>query len=115
MQQVIDFFNQAMRLKQLKRAGWRRCGVEPCESVAEHAFGVTVLALIVAEANVDRGECLALAVAHDLAESVVGDITPTDGVEPAEKQRREREAVGQLASTLGNGELAALWEEYELG
>jgi putative hydrolase of HD superfamily len=116
MQQIIDFFNQAMRLKQLKRAGWRRCGVEPCESVAEHAFGVSVLALILAEtANVDRGKCLALAVAHDLAESVVGDITPRDGVHPDEKQRRERQAISKLSRDLGNGQLPKLWEEYEQG
>ena len=116
MQQIIDFYNLAMRLKQLKRSGWQRCGVEPCESVAEHTFGVGVLALILADtAGVDRGKCLALAVVHDLAESVVGDITPNDGIDSSEKQRREREAIRNLSHDIGNDELARLWEEYERG
>jgi putative hydrolase of HD superfamily len=116
MKQVIGFFDQAMRLKNLPRAGWERCGVRPCESVAEHSFGVSVLALVLSRAaGVDRGKCLALAVAHDLAEAIVGDITPRDGVAPVEKHRREREAIESMAQMLGHDELAALWEEYEQG
>jgi putative hydrolase of HD superfamily len=117
MKSIVTFFDQAMRLKQLKRSGWRRCGVESCESVAEHTFGVSVLALVLANAaGVDRGKCVALAVVHDLAEAIVGDITPLDGIDVVEKQRRERGGLTQMTAMLHNSEdLVALWEEYEAG
>jgi putative hydrolase of HD superfamily len=107
-------------LKQLRRAGWLRGGVgeAACESVAEHTFGVALLALLLPAAvrlDVNREHCLALAVVHDLAESVVGDITPHDGVDPAEKRRREEAAVRDLASKLGDPSLIDLWLEFEAG
>ena len=109
-----------MRLKSLKRAGWLRCGVGAgeCESVAEHTFGVALLALILPDGQgvaVDRDRCVRLALVHDLAESIVGDITPHDAIEPAEKHRRERSAMEELSRTLGRagGELLALWGEFE--
>ena len=105
-----------MRLKTVKRAGWQRCGVEACESVADHTFGVALLALILPNAaglSVNRDRCVALALVHDLAESIVGDITPHDNVAAEEKSRRERLAMKQLCDELGNRELLELWEEFE--
>ena len=111
---ILEFYAQVARLKNLKRAGWRRCGVEPCESVAEHTFGVSALALALTKsAGVNRDKCLALAVVHDLAEAIVGDITPNDGIDPAEKSRRESEAIARFAQTLGDESLVALWKEFE--
>lgn len=119
MEPLIRFFAQATRLKTLKRAGWGRCGVEACESVADHTFGVALLALCLLPKNpvhgIDRDHCVAIALAHDLAESVVGDITPHDAVEPEEKHRREEAAMRELAATLGDDELLNLWQEFEQG
>jgi putative hydrolase of HD superfamily len=113
---AVNFYNLIARLKSLPRAGWQRCGHENCESVAEHTFGVAALALALSDqAGVDRGKCLALCVVHDLAEAIVGDITPMDHVAPAEKQRRERNAMEQLALALGSRDIIILWEEYEAG
>ena len=58
-----------------------------------------------------------MALVHDLAEAVVGDITPNDGVSDEEKAAMEREAMGTMTAALGaRGEaLMALWEEYEAG
>lgn len=118
MENFLRFFAQAARLKSLKRAGWGRCGLEPCESVADHTFGVGLMALMlpeVAVASANRDRCVALALVHDLAESIVGDITPHDAIEPAEKHRREREAMGELSQALGDPELLTLWLEFEHG
>jgi putative hydrolases of HD superfamily len=30
--------------------------------------------------DIDVGKCISMAVVHDLAESIVGDITPADGI-----------------------------------
>lgn len=57
-----------------------------------------------------------MALVHDMAECIVGDITPSDNVSKEEKYRREQEAMKHLTSLLPDGltqELYALWEEYE--
>ena len=67
--------------------------------------------------------CMKMALVHDMAESIVGDITPVDGVPRTEKIRRERASMDYLSHTLlGNvadGEegrrLKEIWEEYEAG
>ena len=81
-------------------------------------MGVALLALLLPRAaglDVDRARCVAMALVHDLAEAIVGDITPHDGVGPDEKLRRERSAIGQIARDLGDTELLALWNEFEAG
>jgi len=62
-----------------------------------------------------------MALIHDMAESLVGDITPVDGVTKSEKSRREAETMDYICdSLLGNvhGALAGrqmreVWQEYE--
>jgi putative hydrolase of HD superfamily len=107
-------------LKRLRRAGWRRCGVaeSSCESVAEHTFGVALLAMLLPQTaglELDRGRCVMLALVHDLAEASVGDITPHDGVDPVEKRRREEAAMRDLAQRLGDESILSLWLEFEAG
>lgn len=46
--------------------------------------------------------CLKLALVHDLAECIVGDITPCCGVAPEEKHRREDNAMKELAQLAGS-------------
>ncbi|XP_021895164.1 uncharacterized protein LOC110812651, partial [Carica papaya] len=49
--------------------------------------------------------------------TIVGDITPSDGVSKEEKSRREQEALNYMCNILGGGprakEIAELWTEYE--
>jgi putative hydrolase of HD superfamily len=111
--ELIRFFEIAAKLKTLDRAGWRRCGVDPCESVAEHTFGVALLALLTPADGINREHCVALALVHDLAESIVGDLTPHDPIGPDEKHRRELDAMTKLSQTLGQRRVLELWEEFE--
>jgi putative hydrolases of HD superfamily len=114
--QLLEFLHLAGRLKQTPRAGWRLRGIAEPESVAEHTFRVALLALVFGtDAEVDRDRCVAMALVHDLAESIVGDITPYDGIAPEEKQRREREAMARLSELADRPEILALWEEYDAG
>jgi putative hydrolase of HD superfamily len=122
---LLRLLDRAANLKRTRRAGWLRRGVpaDACESVADHTFGVALLALLLpreAAGDVDRDRCVRLAIVHDLAESIVGDITPHDRIDPAEKHRREAAAIRELAAMLGDdggggGELLALWQEFEAG
>lgn len=114
--EVLRFLGLAGRLKETPRAGWGLRGIADPESVADHSFRVGLLALVLsrrADPPLDRERCVAMALVHDLAECIVGDITPYDGISTAEKHRREREAMERLAAMLGDGEVLRLWEEYQ--
>lgn len=50
--------------------------------------------------------CVKLALVHDVAEAIVGDITPTCGVSDGEKFRLEAAAVQRIKATLGGATLA---------
>lgn len=74
------------------------------------------------DSKLDTGRCVKLALVHDMAEAIVGDITPNDAsVTKAEKHRRELETMVYLTgpSLLGGfnktaaTEIMNLWQEYE--
>ncbi|GAB2223782.1 hypothetical protein Droror1_Dr00004522 [Drosera rotundifolia] len=54
----------------------------------------------------------------EVALSIVGDITPEDGVSKSEKNRREQEALNHMCDLLGEGpradEVSQLWMDYEV-
>ncbi|KAG0463154.1 hypothetical protein HPP92_021630 [Vanilla planifolia] len=115
---AVDFLSLCHRLKRTKRAGWVRRGVREPESVADHMYRMGVMALIAKDIpGVDRDRCIKMALVHDIAEAIVGDITPSDGIPKEEKSRREREAIDHMCSLLGGGsrakEIHELWLEYE--
>jgi putative hydrolase of HD superfamily len=65
--------------------------------------------------------CTKMALVHDMAEALVGDITPMDGIPKPEKNRRESTTMDYFVmDILGafndgtNGEdLKKVWQEYE--
>ena len=68
--------------------------------------------------GLDACKCVKMALVHDLAEAIVGDITPHDGVSKAEKAAREGAAVERIQLALGPGawraagdDILALWQE----
>ena len=113
------------RLKDVPRTGWLDRGIPPeeTESVADHSFGVALLAWLLAPDGLDRARVVELALLHDLAESAVGDVTPYDretlstldpdtrrnwlnqrhirtGEQRAAKHAAETAAIEELAATL---------------
>jgi putative hydrolase of HD superfamily len=68
------------RLKEVPRSGWLDRGIprNEAESVADHSYGVALLAWLLAPDEIDRARAVELALLHDLAESAVGDMTPYD-------------------------------------
>ncbi|TAQ88848.1 hypothetical protein B7494_g2833 [Chlorociboria aeruginascens] len=65
--------------------------------------------------------CTKMALVHDMAEALVGDITPVDGIPKAEKSRREsttmdyftQNLLGRVDGGLAGKELKDIWQEYE--
>jgi len=62
-----------------------------------------------------------MALVHDMAEALVGDITPVDGVAKHEKNRREsttmdyftKSLLGRVNGGMTGEELKKVWQEYE--
>lgn len=62
-----------------------------------------------------------MALIHDMAEALVGDITPVDGVSKAEKSRREADTMdymtkillGNVDSGTAGASMREIWQEYE--
>lgn len=116
---IVEFGRTIGELKRVKRSGWVRVGVPEPESVADHIFRLSALALVVAnDLNVDQGKITKMALVHDLGESIVGDIVVDRGGKtigsPEEKHLRERRAIEFILGGLKDGtELIALWDEFE--
>ncbi|XP_043717440.1 5'-deoxynucleotidase HDDC2-like [Telopea speciosissima] len=115
---AIDFLTLCHRLKTTKRKGWINHGIKGPESIADHMYRMALMALITGDLpGVNRERCIKIAIVHDIAEAIVGDITPSDGVPKAEKSRREQAALDEMCEVLGGGlraeEIKELWAEYE--
>lgn len=115
---AIDFLMLCQRLKTTKRTGWVNHGLKETESIADHMYRMAVMAIISADVpGINRDRCVKMAVIHDIAEAIVGDITPSDGIPKEEKSKRERAAIDEMCILLGGGhaaeEVKELWLEYE--
>ncbi len=113
---VINVFQSFLRLKSLYRQGWlqREVPEDKNESVADHSFGIAMLALLLCPAHLDKLKVLEIALLHETGESIIGDLTPADNFTDEEKSRMELEAVEDILRKLPNGKrLIGLWKEFE--
>jgi putative hydrolases of HD superfamily len=120
----IPFFHYLERLKVEKREGWRRFGILRGESIADHMYRMSLITMLAPpslSSKLDIPRCTKMALVHDMAEGLVGDLTPVDGVPKVEKNRREAETVDWIAQSLlgkvqggiAGHDLKAAWQEYE--
>lgn len=142
---LARFLHRIGALKFVPRTGWLHRGVplSEVESVADHTWRTALLAWLAAAAQpeLDRIRVLQLALIHDLAEAITGDVPPYDVEELAdadESQRKrllnrrhirsetrqaakraaEAAAMADLLADLPPSlaaELRALWSELEEG
>ncbi|PYH44280.1 HD domain-containing protein [Aspergillus saccharolyticus JOP 1030-1] len=99
----IPFFHLLERLKTTKREGWRRFGINAGESISDHMYRMSIMTMLAPPAlaaQLNLAHCMKMALVHDMAESLVGDITPVDKVDKTEKARREAEVMDYIAKTL---------------
>lgn len=106
---VVNYYVLCNKLKSVIRTGWKDWNVqkERIESVAEHIFGVQMLAIAMkSEYNydVDIMKVIFMLAIHELGEAVIGDLTQFQ-ISKEEKEKREHEAVHKILSNLVDGEL----------
>ncbi|RUS34079.1 HD domain-containing protein 2, partial [Jimgerdemannia flammicorona] len=114
---VIKFLHIIENLKRTKRTGWVDNGIKGPESIADHMHRMAVMAMLFDNKSLDTSKCVKMAIVHDLAESVVGDITPHMNVSKTEKHKLELDAIESFRTLLGDTpqsrEIRNLWQEYE--
>ncbi|XP_023652898.1 5'-deoxynucleotidase HDDC2 [Paramormyrops kingsleyae] len=116
MSNMLQFMKLIGQLKRVPRTGWVYKSIQKPESVSDHMYRMSMMALTITDSTINKDRCIKLALVHDMAECIVGDIAPADNVSKAEKHRREEEAMKHLTGLLGDDqrkEIYGLWEEYE--
>ncbi|XP_065819609.1 HD domain-containing protein 2 [Labrus bergylta] len=116
MSNMLQFMKLIGQLKRVPRTGWVYRNVKKPESVSDHMYRMAMMSLTITDPTVDKNRCIKLALVHDMAECIVGDIAPSDNISKEEKHRREEAAMRHLSGLLPEGlkqEIYGLWEEYE--
>jgi putative hydrolase of HD superfamily len=123
LEKIFSFLNQAGKLKDVLRYNEKRNGAK--ESVADHSWRLALMAFTMAEEleiSVDILKSIKLAIVHDVAESITGDIDAVLIMEgkvlKEEKKRKEisaMEEIKKIAPEKVGLEIYNLWDEYEKG
>lgn len=115
---VINYYVICNRLKNVIRTGWKNWNVqrERIESVAEHIFGVQMLAIAMKSGyqyDVDIMKVIFMLAVHELGETVIGDLTQFQ-ISKDEKEKLEHQAVNKILSGLLDGnQIEQLFLEFD--
>ena len=108
------------KLKDLQRTGWlEKLNIENSESVASHTLlMIVILLFLTSKYSISSSRKLRLILmilVHDLAESIIGDITP-EAINPSKKRKIEEEAFSTILSKFPQNnlrkDLSDVWKEY---
>lgn len=115
---VIDFYLVCNRLKSVIRTGWKEWHVkkERLESIAEHIYGVEMLAIAIKseyQYDIDILKVIYMLAIHELGECIIGDITMFDD-DASQKEELEHKAVHSILDKLIDGEeIEKLFLEFD--
>ena len=117
-QKVVNYYVICNRLKNVIRSGWTTWNVqrERIESVAEHIFGIQMLAIAMKseyQYDVDLLKVIYMIAIHELGEITIGDLTQFE-ITLKEKEKIEHEAVHKiLGDLLDRKEIENLFLEFD--
>ncbi len=113
-EEIFMFYYLNFRLKNKVRSGWDNkhwnINSERIERISEHIVGTIALAIamdskfdynekIDLDRNIEIDEIIKLLAIHEIGETLIGDITPFDGITPEQKKEIEHKA---MISAIGN-------------
>lgn len=106
---VIKYYVLCNQLKNVIRTGWKDWHVkkERLESVAEHIFGVQMLAIAMKseyQYDVNIMKVIFMLAIHELGETIIGDLTQFE-ISKEEKEKIEHAAVHKILGSLLDGNL----------
>ncbi|KAE8602364.1 hypothetical protein XENTR_v10013959 [Xenopus tropicalis] len=116
---LLQFMKLVGQLKRVPRTGWIYRQVEKPESVSDHMYRMAVMAMLTEDRKLNKDRCIRLALVHDMAECIVGDIAPADNISKEEKHRKEKEyehqstAEAKFVKELDQCEMILQALEYE--
>ncbi|XP_067621700.1 uncharacterized protein [Eurosta solidaginis] len=116
--EIIQFMELIGNLKHTKRTGWVLRNVSDPESISGHMYRMSMMTFLLdGSEGLNQIRCMELALVHDLAESVVGDLTPFCGVSKTDKRAMELKAMEDICKLIEprGKRIMELFEEYETG
>lgn len=117
-QNVLNYYVLCNKLKNTVRTGWIDWNVqrERVESVAEHIFGVQMLALAMKseyQYEIDIMKVIYMLAIHELGETIIGDLTQFQ-ISKEAKEKIEHEAVHNILSSMIDGkQIEKLFLEFD--
>lgn len=115
---TIEFLTKIAKSKKILRSGWIREKIKNPESVAEHSFQLSVMAMVLADQlGVDKEKLIKMAILHDLGGVVTEDIVWSRGntidiKKRAEKENQEKKGIEKVFKIIGRSqEYVKIFEE----
>jgi len=113
---ISDFFFQIAGLKKLPRSGWKiKVGLNNSESVAEHSYMMSVMAMVLSDLkSVNSEKVIKMSILHDWAESKIGDFMP-DEIGYDKKSELENYAMIEILESLPQSiqsDYQNIWNEF---
>jgi putative hydrolase of HD superfamily len=113
---ISNFFFQIAGLKKLPRSGWKiKVGLNNSESVAEHSYMMSVMAMVLSDMkSLNSEKIIKMSILHDWAESKIGDFMP-DEIGYDKKSELENYAMTEILELLPEkiqSNYHDLWNEF---
>ena len=113
---ISNFFYQIAGLKKLPRSGWKiKIGLNDSESVAEHSYMMSVMAMVLSDMkSLNSEKVIKMSILHDWAESKIGDFMP-DEIGYDKKSELENYAMSEILESLPQkiqSNYQDMWHEF---
>ena len=113
---ISEFFFQIAGLKKLPRSGWKiKAGLNNSESVAEHSYVMSVMAMVLSDLkSLNSEKVIKMSILHDWAESKIGDFMP-DEIGYDKKSELENYAMVEILESLPQtiqSDYQNIWDEF---
>ena len=112
----MKFFLHVEDLKTVKRKGWIiKSKVKEVESVAEHSYAATSIAMIISDlAGTNTEKVMKMMLIHDLPEGIIGDVIPGENTN---KDSDEEDAISTILGILPDKmriDYTEIWNEFKM-